>query len=729
MQELWSSASYEPRLLSLPFAVAPAAMVIVLIYTATMRGAPVLRGFLMLHFVALLPYATVVAMSPSITSPTVAEHLFRAAAATIPLAAAAGTGFQLSLVRRYRAHRGVVLAMIGSSFAWIVVATTSNIAIDGVVRIGDLWFPHAGPAAWVALLHTFLVSLPGFVGLALRAFSSKPSDERRQFRAALIANAITSMGLLDVALAYGIGAFPVGWLLSGIGSLLVVRAILVEDLLRVRAVDVAAPMLAVHATAAVFLAWVVLAQLPPRSPWWAVTIVIAFVFAGVRAAVATFGLITRGARSSDGPLERLLAQLVTRARSLATSGEIARLAIDIVELGVGARAEILLAAEEDWGWTTVAGVRVADEVAPDPLLAGWLVEYRGPQGGAALFAADLEAVPPDLRDLMTPLFEGHHARALIPVRSGEDLLALVIVPEAGRRVRGPAIAFVERVADRLAEALAHARMARRASDRAALAREVQLAATVQAGLLPGKGPHVLGDLTVVGSWQPATRCAGDFWGLYPLGDGRVLVAIADVTGHGVASAMVTAGAAGAFDVCVRRSGAALELPDLMAALDAAVRRVGGGTLAMTCFAGIVDPVAKKITYVSCAHPTPYLCRLKDDQLELQALIGRGNLLGMGTHTTPRQQERALEPGDVLVWYTDGVIEALDPAGKAFGDRRLQLLLKRLDKRRLAPLAVHDIVQASVAAHRAGRPLDDDETVVVARLAAPTRISAPEGVAP
>ncbi|MGH9884600.1 MAG: PP2C family protein-serine/threonine phosphatase, partial [bacterium] len=191
------------------------------------------------------------------------------------------------------------------------------------------------------------------------------------------------------------------------------------------------------------------------------------------------------------------------------------------------------------------------------------------------------------------------------------------------------------------------------------------------------------------------------------------------TGHGVASAMVAAAAIGACDVCVRRAGADLDLGELIAALDAAVHRVGAGDLAMTCFAAILDPARREVRFVSCGHPAPYLCRLTDKPLEaaieLHALVGRGNPLGTGLPANARLQRRALEAGDLVVWYTDGVVEAQDPAGAAYGDRRLQHLLKSLDRPRLTPVGVHDLVHRGVAAHRAGRPPDDDETLVVAQL--------------
>jgi serine phosphatase RsbU (regulator of sigma subunit) len=527
----------------------------------------------------------------------------------------------------------------------------------------------------------------------------------------------------DGSLAYGVGVFPLSWLLAGIGSVLVARALVVEDLLRARAVDTTAPQLVLHLAMAILLGWVSLELLPASAPWWLFASVLALSFASVRVLIATTALINRGAREREGTLDRLLGQLVARARPLESEPQIAQLAIDIVELGLGTRADVLLAASEDYGWSKASGEKLDDDAAPDPLLGAWLGE-RDP--GRALFGDELELhVPDDLRDLLAALFERHRALAVVPISSDGELLALMIIPTTARRVRGRELAFLQQAGQRFAEALVHARMAQRAAQRALLSRQVELAATVQAQLLPTKGPHVHGDITVVGTWLPASRCAGDFWGVYPLGDRRVLVAIGDVTGHGVASSMVTAAAAAACDVTVRRYGKALELTSLIDALDAAVRRVGGGQLSMTCFAAILDPDAREIRFTSCGHTTPYLVRggEKPEELELQALVGRGNPLGGGGEVVAKVLQKPLKAGDLVVWYTDGVIEAQDAGGEPFGDRRLQRMLRRLDRQNLTPPLVHDVLYAGIAAHRAGRSRSDDETLVVAQWQTPRLSSA------
>ena len=715
MQELWSSASYEPHLLSLPFAFAPAASFVIIAYCLVMRGEPSLRAWLLVHICCTLPLFVAITLSPSIVSPHVADMWFRAAAAFVPMLVAGGVGFQFRLLGKQREWRWFVRFFLALSVVWAVIGLTTDLVANGVRWLpAGLWFGKAEPLAGIAVLCVLINTIPSYTAVAVAAIKGKPSLERRQLRLVFFANVITYAALpIDGALSWGIGFFPISWLFAGLGNVLVLRALLVEDLLRVRAVDTTAPALVLHLAVAIVLGWVSLRLIGSDVPWWLATIVLAMSFASVRISISVVALVNRGARSAESTLDRLLNQLVARARPLESEPEIAKLAADVIELGIGVRVEVLLAAAEDYSWTTATGERLADAATPDPLLGGWLAEQR-----SAVFADDLELkTPADLRPLARALFERHAARAIIPVVSHDDLLALVFVGAAARRVRGRELRFLERASERLGEALVHARMAQRAALRATLARQVELAATVQAQLLPDKGPHVHGEVTVVGTWLPASRCAGDFWGSYPLGGGRVLVAIGDVTGHGIASSMVTAAAAAAVDVTVRRQGKELDLVELIRAVDTAVRRVGRGQLALTCFAAILDPDAREIRFVSCGSTTPYLVRANGD-VELQALVGRGNPLGGGGALSPKVLQKPLRAGDLIVWYTDGVIEALDPAGEPFGDRRLQRMLRRLDRAHLTPLAVHDVIYAGLAAHRAGRVRDDDETLVVARWQPP-----------
>ena len=80
-----------------------------------------------------------------------------------------------------------------------------------------------------------------------------------------------------------------------------------------------------------------------------------------------------------------------RARALTSEPEVARLAIDVIHLGLGVRVDVLIAQSEDYSWTDASGARLPDEAAPDPLLGAWLAEQRG-----ALWP-EHESGPDDLR--------------------------------------------------------------------------------------------------------------------------------------------------------------------------------------------------------------------------------------------------------------------------------------------------------------------------------------------
>src|SRR5262249_10314161 len=156
----------------------------------------------------------------------------------------------------------------------------------------------------------------------------------------------------------------------------------------------------------------------------------------------------------------------------------------------------------------------------------------------------------------------------------------------------------------------------------------------------------------------------------------------------------------------------IDLVGLMGQLDAAVRRVGAGRLHLTCFLALVDPHAGEVRFVNAGHVVPYLIRdTGKAELDIHALVARGNPLGAGATPVTRSATRPVQPGDVIIWYTDGLVEGIDPSGAQFGDRRMQRVLRRLDPARLDPETVHDAIAGAASAHRAGQRHTDDMTLV------------------
>jgi sigma-B regulation protein RsbU (phosphoserine phosphatase) len=392
--------------------------------------------------------------------------------------------------------------------------------------------------------------------------------------------------------------------------------------------------------------------------------------------------------------------------------EIADLAIDITALAIGIKPQVIVPARDDWSWRTPDGAQLSERETPDPLLLGWLAEH-GP-----VFRDELDLVAdPDLRPALDTLFAAHRAAALVPMTSRDELIGLLVVPARERgRMRRAEADFLAELAPRAAAALVHARMAAEAREREALELELELAGAIQEGFVPVGAPETIGDISVVGSWQPASRCGGDFWSRHDLGDGRLLVTIGDVTGHGVAAAMVTAAARGALEVAVGQGGDGdVDLIALLGQLDLAVRRSSDGRRYLTCFAAVLDPGRREVRFASAGHVPPYLCRTNAEGIELSALVARGNPLGAGDSLVARVAIRPLLPGDLLVWYTDGLIEGRDASGQSFGDRRMQRLLRQLDPTCLEPAGVHEAIVAATTAHRGGLRHDDDVTLVVARV--------------
>lgn len=263
-----------------------------------------------------------------------------------------------------------------------------------------------------------------------------------------------------------------------------------------------------------------------------------------------------------------------------------------------------------------------------------------------------------------------------------------------------------------------------------LARELELAREIQSSLLPASG-YRTGEFVAEGSHRDAAEVGGDFYDIAQLPDGTVALAIADVSGKGLAGCLVAAmlsALLGAF-----RGEGGSPRSTLLLLERYIVRTLRPGTF-ITMFYGVLDPRNGRLTYVSAGHSPLLVWRAKTGVAEYlrSGGIPLGAVRGSAFAKTLEERTVELEPGDVVVQYTDGVNEAFDPSGnEQFGFDRLRRVVESSSP--AGCRAVIDTVRASIARWTADAPPFDDETLLVLSREgiadATTRIQAPALGAP
>ena len=251
------------------------------------------------------------------------------------------------------------------------------------------------------------------------------------------------------------------------------------------------------------------------------------------------------------------------------------------------------------------------------------------------------------------------------------------------------------------------------AEKARIEQELEIAKAIQESLVPGPELVEKGALAFAGYYQPAAQTGGDWWTWHELGEGKVLLVVGDVTGHGVPSAMITAAAKAACDVARYVHGDDVTVTRLLDVMNYAIFESAQRRFVMTCFASIVDTRARTITYANAGHNFPYLFRQGDGKGEFGSLMIRGNRLGDDRESRYEAKTTELVPGDVLVWYTDGIVECDNAAGEAYGERRFRASVKK--HAALDAAEMRDAIVADATNYFATTPRKDDITMVIGRM--------------
>ncbi len=369
---------------------------------------------------------------------------------------------------------------------------------------------------------------------------------------------------------------------------------------------------------------------------------------------------------------------------------------------------------------TPARVLVADD-QPDVLEAlRWLLTGEGyePQ-----FVSSTDGVMERLRSEPFDLLlmdlnysrdttSGREGLELIPrVRAHDGSMPIVVmtgwgsIDTAVEAMRRGAKSFVQKpwedvtLLEILEREIAEARSARRLDQKQQ--REFEEARLIQRGLLPTSVPKVDGVQLAV-AWQPANGVGGDCFDT--LSFGQVLgISIADIAGKGLPAALLMSNLQAAVRAFAQETVAPSSICGSVNRL--LCRNMASGRFATFCYAR-VEPQGRRIVFSNAGHNPPLLVRKSGS---FERLSDGGTVLGVFPDTPYDQGEMPLEAGDRLIFYTDGITEARNPAGDEYGEE--QLAAAAIGCRTDPAEVIKDALLADVNGFTGGH-FDDDATLIV-----------------
>jgi sigma-B regulation protein RsbU (phosphoserine phosphatase) len=264
------------------------------------------------------------------------------------------------------------------------------------------------------------------------------------------------------------------------------------------------------------------------------------------------------------------------------------------------------------------------------------------------------------------------------------------------------------IASSAAIAIENARLYQVAVEKGRMERELQVARELQAGLLPDNPPSISG-WEVAARWLPAREVSGDYYDFLPLAGGSVALVIADVCDKGMSAALFMALSRS----IVRASLDGAPSPaEGIARANRLIQADAGSGMFVTLCAAQLEPDAGTVTYVNAGHNPPLLARAMGDDSTFVPLTLTGMALGVLPDATYEQRSVRLDPGDIILLYTDGVLDSRNAQGEAFGKERLEQLLR--EQRHGGASQVVDALGRAVQAFAGDVAAYDDITILVAR---------------
>ncbi len=261
-----------------------------------------------------------------------------------------------------------------------------------------------------------------------------------------------------------------------------------------------------------------------------------------------------------------------------------------------------------------------------------------------------------------------------------------------------------------------------AISRERLESELETARKIQERLLPHTMPEVSG-FEISGISLPSQQVGGDYFDFLDMGEGQLGIAIADVSGKGIPAALLMANLQASLHAQVIRPG---EVGEVTSRINDLLVDSTDSNMFATFFYGILDRAASTFTSTNAGHNPPLLLRVAG---EIERLEAGGLLLGFMAEQEYQHQTATMEPGDILVLFTDGITEAFESglevvADGLFGEDRFIAVVR--ENRSSSAREIQNAILVAISDFTGGSPQSDDITLVVIKRREKTALEAGGG---
>lgn len=325
--------------------------------------------------------------------------------------------------------------------------------------------------------------------------------------------------------------------------------------------------------------------------------------------------------------------------------------------------------------------------------------------GKSVLTSDAQHDPRFMSSTMT--IQGIRSVLAVPLGVGEKVFGIVYAdsPIAEGRFTEDHLKVLTTLASVAAIRVENARLLEEQMERERMEHELQLASEIQQRFLPTAPPQLAG-YELQGISFPCYEIGGDYYDFIEREDRRLVIALGDVSGKGTAAALLMSSLHAAIHAQATSNNSLVET------ISEVNRYLAENTPTnrfVTLFYAELDAQTGALSFLNAGHNPPIMVHAAGT---MENLASGGLPLGIMPEAFYREGHTQLQPGDVLVAYSDGVSEAVNPAGEEFGAQRLyEVIARNLDA---SASGIRDRIEAALSKWAQGTPAADDITLVIVK---------------